>query len=141
MNKKILCVLPFSFLVVACNQQALVTSQSCEKKTPDTHCTPNSGPNGPFVNVTPNSWLVVPSNVCVTEGDTLEIRIQGPTPEPGTVVTYPKKGFGNWVFGSNSSDEKKITLTVPPKPEDQDYTDYYIMSVGDGCIDPRITYN
>lgn len=142
MNKKILCVLPFSFLIVACNQQALVTPQSCEQRTPETQCTPNHDPNGmPFVNVTPNGWVVAPLNVCVAEGDKLNIRILGPKHNPGTVVTYPKKGSGNWVFGSNISDEKTITLTVPPEPEDQDYTDYYIMSVGDGCVDPRATYN
>ena len=146
MNKKILCVLPLSFLVVACgSQQGLVASQGCEKITPNPVCQPSRGPNGmPFVNVTPHKdpskWQVVPRNVCVKAGDELEIRILGPARAQGTVVTYPKKDNPNWVFGSNSSNDKKIFLKVLPKPAGKDHVDFNIISVGNGCIDPRATY-
>jgi len=146
MNKKILCVLPLSLLVVACgSQQGLVVTQACEKRTPKPVCTPNRDRNGtPFVNVTPHSdpskWKVVPFNVCVKAQDKLVINILGPTRSPGTVVTYPKKSTDRWVYGDNSSDKEKIFITVPPKPDDRDHADYNIISVGDGCVDPRFTY-
>ena len=146
MNKKILCVLPLSLLVVACTgQQGLVTTQACEKLEIKKTCSPNRGRNNmPFVNVTPHKdpskWQVAPPNVCVKAGDKLEIRILGSTRAHGTVVTYPKKDNPDWVFGSNSSNDKKIFLEVPPKPDDKNHADYYIMSAGDGCIDPRATY-
>ena len=147
MNKKILCALPLSFLVIACSQQARVPPpEGCEQRTPKLTCTKNRDQDGtPFVNVTPASrnsgWKVVPFNVCVNPQDKLEINILGSARAPGTVVTYPKNGTDNWVNGNNFSNNKKIILTVPPKPDDRGHADYNIMSTGSGCIDPRLTYN
>ena len=145
MNKKILCVLPLSLLVVACSsQQGQVSPQSCEHRKPKEQCTP-SGPDGkPFVNVTPHKdpskWKIVPLNVCVKAQDELEIRILGPAQAPGTMVTYPKDSADKWVYGSNADNKEKIIVTVPPKPDDSNYSDYNIISVGNGCVDPRATY-
>lgn len=142
MNKKILCVLPLSFLVVACtSQQGLMSLGGCETRRPTEHCVDNrAGGTTPFVNVTTKGWKVAPPNVCVSAGDTLEIRFQGPTPAPNTLGTIPIGSAAFWLVGRNSPDDEMIVLTVPDGPGRGDYFDYAILSESNGCVDPRATY-
>ncbi len=142
MNKKILCVIPFSLLAAACGHQELTTVAGCVNRPATEHCVDNSGTGTtPFVNVTPNGWVVAPTNVCVTAGDTLEIRFLGPAPALDTLATMPYGNSEFWLIGRNSSDKRKITLTVPAGHEAGDFFDYAILSKSDGCVDPRATYN
>jgi hypothetical protein len=141
MNKKILCAIPLSLLVVACGHQEVTTVAGCVKRPATEHCE-DTDPGGttPFVNVTPNGWVVAPTNVCVTAGDTLEIRFPGSARTLNTIATMPYGNAEFWLIGSNSSHKNTITLTVPAGPKKGDSFDYAILSKSDGCVDPRITY-
>lgn len=145
MNKKILCVLPLGLLCVACGPQKLATFDGCrELPTPRPPCVPQTDERmTPFVNVTPNGWVVAPPNLCVTPGGTVEIRFLPPNHPPplNTLGTVPKGKPAFWLIGRNSSDPSKIVLTVPEGLEKGDYFDYGILSESDGCVDPRFTYN
>jgi hypothetical protein len=141
MNKKILCAIPLSLLVVACFHQEVTTVPGCVKHSPAKDCeVTDPGGTTPFFNVTPNGWKVEPTNVCVNAGDTLEIRFLGPAPTLNTIGTMPYGNAEFWLIGSNSSDEKKISLTVPEGPEEGTSFDFAILSESDGCVDPRITF-
>ena len=141
MNKKILCVLPLSFLVVACgSQEAKVIAPGCVDRPapPNQKCV--SQGTTPFVNVTPNGWVVAPRNLCVTAGGTVEIRFLGATPPAlNSMLAVPKGKPTLWLIGSNSSDAGKIVLSVPVGLETGDSFDYGILSENDGCVDPRFT--
>lgn len=142
MNKKILCVLPLSLLVVACGQQQVSTVPGCKTHPVLEQCSHNSG-NGttPFVNVNLMTWKVSPPNVCVTAGDTLEIRFRGRDPELNSIATVPYGNSEFWLVGSNSSDKETITLKVPEGPEKGDFFNFAILTKSYGCVDPRATYD
>ena len=140
MNKKILCVLPLSFLVVACgSQQTQVSTAGCVDRPapPNTKCV--SQGTTPFVNVTPNGWVIAPRNLCVTAGGTVEIRFLGAKPALNSLLTVPKGKPAVWLIGSNSSDARKIVLSVPEGLQEGESFDYGILSDSDGCVDPRFT--
>ena len=141
MNKKILCAIPLSLLAVACGHQEVTTVPGCVKRPPTDHCV-DTDPGGttPFVNVTRNGWKVEPTNVCVSAGDTLEIRFLGRAPTLNTIATAPYGNAEFWLIGRNSSDEEKISLNVPAGPKEGKFFDFAILSKSEGCVDPRVTY-
>jgi hypothetical protein len=144
MNKNILCFIPLSLIVASSGlwSQEPANVAGCVKRPATERCVDNSGGGTtPFVNVTANGWAVVPTNVCVTAGDTLEIRFQGNAPTLNTMTTRPYGNSESWLIGSNSSNKSTITLTVSAGHETGDFFDYAIFSESDGCVDPRVTYN
>ena len=143
MNKKILCVLPLSFLVVACtSQQGLVKVDSCSTtKSIPRVCSehPGQGPKpGPHVTVNPSNWSTIhPANVCIRPGDTLTIQLP-PSTVLSTVATIPKQGDDFWLIGLNSTDNRRVFLTAPDSLPKGEY-EYTIITASGGCLDPRAT--
>ncbi len=141
MNKKILCVLPLSFLVGACSQPGQVKVDGCVARPAKNNCVDNrGGGKHPFVNVTPRGWVVAPLNVCVKAGDELEIRFNG-NPKLNTLGTIPKGNTDIWLVGRNSKEKGQIALKIPTGPTKGTSFDYTILSATEGCVDPRITYD
>jgi len=143
MNKKILCVLPLSFLVVACSQQGLVKVDSCLATSYNVSQTckdnPGQGPHpGPHVTVNPRNWATIhPANVCINPGDTITIQLP-PSTVISTVATIPKQNTDVWLVGLNSTDNKRIFLTVPDSLKKGEYG-YTLITASGGCLDPRAT--
>ena len=141
MNKKILCAIPLSLLAVACGHQAATTFPGCVDPPISVSCTPTGTGTTRKVKVTPKGWVVVPTNACVTAGDSIEIHFLGRARTPNTLATVPHGNSEFWLIGNNSSEGNKITLTVPAGPEKGTSFDYAILSKSDGCVDPRFTYD
>ena len=81
---------------------------------------------------------VKPPNLCVKNGDTVIVQINGPG--AGEVKVVGKDGVA-WIAGNNSSNKNKIDFKVPPAskaPPDKTYL-YDIYIDGYGVIDPMLT--
>ena len=137
MNRKLLFVLPLSWLLAGCAEP---TSESmCEEYSGrEQPCNPEQDPQAPHVNLNTESLLVNPWCVRANSGTTLVFML---TPKVnntlGSAKIFPKDKNDTWLKGTNDTDKDEIRISVPAElkhgPRD------YGFVVGDTCVDPRVS--
>ena len=146
--KTIVCAFTLCLFTASCANTGVVRSKvanktitNCSISQPVQVCIDNRPGGGPHVTANFNSLKANPDNVCITPGETLEIRI---TPankyELAEVFIAPKDVTDYWLAGANITDKNKIFIPVPnpiPIVDPNGNYDYTIIAKDGKCIDPR----
>jgi len=138
MNRKLLFVLPLSWLLAGCAEPTSDESVCEEYTGPEHVCSPEQNPQAPHVNLNAVSLMVNPWCVRANPGTTLVFML---TPKNnntlGSAKIFPKDEDNTWLKGTNDADKDEIRIPVPatltPGPRD------YGFVVGDKCVDPRVS--
>ncbi len=137
MNRKILFVLPLSWIAVGCATVGVSSPGDCHVASiiPDVCQGPKDKPK---VNFNTNKLEPKPANVCAAPGTTLVIQI---TPvaqnKIGSVAVVPKNPNDSWLAGTNSPDKKEIKILIPDWVEEGRH-DYGFVTFDGKCLDPRV---
>ena len=136
MNRKLLFVLPLSWLLVGCAERT--SELVCEEYSgPDVPCNPAQDPQVPHVTLNTNSLRVDPSCVRAKRGTTLVFNLRPKNDNTlGSAKIFPKDKKDTWLKGTNDTDKDYIRIPVPAKlkPGPRDYG----FVVSDTCVDPRV---
>ena len=138
MNKYILFVLPLSVLAAACAPQHKIAADGeCSTVAIPMNC------NGSYSNPKLGITLVVdgikigPPRLCAHPGTEIQVTIQPPQTETGTVKTVPKDPANDWIYGTNETELSSFILQVPEDIEEKTNFDYTIIRSNGVCLDPR----
>jgi len=139
MNKKILFALPMSILAIACAPLGKIQIGNCLSQVYVGPCTGNR--NVPKVTINVNAPLTAsPPHVCAAPGKDIEFKIVPPPSETGTVAIVPKDAADTWLVSTNFPDAGIINIKSPGTLVDS-FHDYWILTNGGACLDPRIHVN
>ena len=136
MNRKLLFVLPLSWMMVGC---VAIKSIDCPPYTgPIKECSEKQNPQAPMVTLNTNSMHATPECVRAEKGSTLIFRI---TPkanlELGAVEIIPKNKDDTWLAAKNDDYEDLIIIPVPNNISLGEHK--YGFKAGDKCVDPRVS--
>lgn len=158
MSRLLMLILSLVFLLTGCVKPGKVKLGGCPVISAPAECTNPDVETEPKIVVTINgprsgksdskvgdTVTVVPANLCVLPGTTIEVDIMGedkngdgiPDKEPPGTAILPKKFKNIWLVASNVQDNRKIHITVPKEAQPGDYDYSIVTSTGD-CIDPRL---
>ncbi len=133
MNRKLLCLLPLSWIAMAC---VPVQPRSCDAyKGPLTPCT--GDPLAPQVTINTITLNATPHCVRAKKGTFVIFRlVPHDKNELGTVEIFPKNDADTWLAGENDPYKDLIIVSVPADLEESDHD--YGIATGSKCVDPRI---
>ena len=133
MNRKLLALLPLSWIAMAC---VPMEPRTCEPYTGPTP--PCAGdPNVPQVTINTNSLNVTPYCVLAKKGTFIVFRlVPHDKNELGTVEIFPKDDEDTWLAGENDLYKDLIIVPVPDDLEPDNYD--YGIATSDKCVDPRV---
>lgn len=150
MRRNIISLVPIFIFVGACAPQGsgfglargeLPEKKPCKAPTAMPTCTEAQYKKSRVLTITVNDSQVVvaPKTVCVLSPGEIKVNVNFTgRPTKNSVRTVPKNFADLWVFGDNRTNAKKFTLTIDDTVEEGDF-DYGVVTVGAGCIDPRIS--
>lgn len=139
MKRKILFVLPLSWVLVSCAPALVATPGACHiASIIPAKCHDPAHRNDPKVTFNTITLKANPPNVCAEPGSTLEISIVPPAKNKvGSVAVSAKDPLDSWLAGTNAPDKGKIKILIPEWVTYDDY-DYGFTTFDGKCLDPRV---